>query len=177
MVQYLQTCIYLLKHYRILQKYNLCYVLDMYILTGQFMPKMQWKQLLNNVVFIRNCSSAIERLNLQYTSVIEHDMFKAKEPCSLWLLSKRVHQSYAFCTSIVRALGKYFSGSYRQVCVRCNNIITNSVLHTLCFCLGTTGDVARLWDFLIESFGMEFFLMYISYSPEMQVQMLQFDLC
>lgn len=81
-----------------------------------------------------------------------------------------------YCSTVVKTMGKFFSRSYLQSCMSCNDLISDPLRHLLCFCQGKRGDVVKLWSCMIQTYGLVFFQRFISYRPERQVQTVLFDM-
>ena len=69
-------------------------------------------------------------------------------------------------------LARMFSGKWSQNCKLCTETTLSQTEHLILFCNRTNEFRDIFWKKLILQFGLEYFMLLISYSPDCQLEML-----
>ena len=158
--------------YRILGNYSLIDAFDKYVNTGVFASKFLWKRLVREKIRMAHESewrSRVENsvsLN-RFLNIHEHNKVYI-----LWEFSKRYPKNARFVQNAVCMLARMFSGKWSQNCKLCTETTLSQTEHLILFCNRTNEYRDIFWKKLILRFGLEYFMLLISYSPDCQLEML-----
>jgi hypothetical protein len=153
--------------YRILQKYELKYILDSYAADGIFPSNYAWKDLLGKCVLSRERTLILNRLTEQYSFL--NTMFsKNSKSCLLWNVARQNHKLIFMCRQLMKIVSRQVSRKYTTECSNCKRVCENIVEHLVCFCPNKDSERSKLWDCLIDKWGYEGYQSFIDMSPSDQ---------
>lgn len=130
------------------------------------MSKFSWNRLVKttidaNVKYLWS-ERILSEISLQSFLQI-HDKY---EPCAFWDLCKNNYKYKKFCQASVKILSLSFYTidiSYCKACGQCYSCSPPE--HLVLFCKNNESIRKELWAKLIERFGINFYLWFISLSP------------
>jgi len=149
-----QTRGYIPEIYRLLSKYGLTFVLNMYVRSVSFPSVVRWKTLLNQVVFESTKLSQYNRFCDRYSLDLVSRVCNDKEVSQIWKFSRSTPTSAKTC-KIIMCMFSELARDYKQLCVLCGYLCSNKVTHRLCFCNKLTAKREKLWNLLITKYGYQ----------------------
>ena len=131
---------------KILNKYQLTHVLDMYFSDGIFPGQLAWKRMLKSNVK----NSAVANWHTRI-SAPEFSRFKSIhtdfQPNIFWLYSKEKRKLLAPCTSVIQMISNLNNTPYDgNICPCCNLMYENIIDHCIHECLYLNRERAIFWN-------------------------------
>ena len=152
--------------HRLVQKYFLHQYMDIYLQTGTFPSRYMWKAILKRHVLNREKREYSERLYEQ--PMIGHicrSLIVVGCPSKLWMIARDIPCLTATCKLLNRIVGILYSKTFLHVCQKCDKMIDNRVIHTMCFCHKLSRLRARLWELFLRSSGLPAYLRLVTSEP------------
>jgi len=143
--------------YRLLQKYDLTNVLDIFIDTGCFPSKHVWKGLLQNNLIIKNKTETIQELYLNNGHAVISTLIKLDNHCIIWSIMQDNPGLRSLCHKAMDIIGRLVSRQFTERCNKCTGLTENIVEHKLFHCVPNEGRRSELWSKLYEIDGSELF--------------------
>ena len=131
---------------KILNKYQLTHVLDMYFSDGIFPGQLAWKRMLNSNVknsAVANWHTRIYAPEFSRFKSIQTDF----QPNIFWLYSKEKRKLLAPCTSVIQMISNLNNTLYDgNICPCCNLMYENYTDHCIHECLYLNRERAIIWN-------------------------------
>lgn len=158
--------------YRILGKYSLTYVLYTFVEKGTFISKTSWKRLVGDK--IRELFETERACRFQSSVSLARivNIQDTNKEYIMWYVCKQFPQYLPFAQKAVRMLGRMFSGKWHHTCYLCGDFILSQPEHLMLYCIKLNQFRETLWYKLICRFGIDYFIAFISNSPESQIDLL-----
>ena len=90
----------------------------------------------------------------------------------MWKLSKQCPNYLSLAYKAVRMLGRMFSVKWYHICYLCGDLILSESTHLLLYCVKLKEFREVLWYKLLSRFGINYFTVFMSHSPERQIDLL-----
>ena len=90
----------------------------------------------------------------------------------MWYVCKQFPQYLPLAQKAVRMLARTFSGKWLHTCYLCGDFILSQPEHLMLYCIKLNQNRETLWYKLICRFGIDYFIVFISNSPESQIDLL-----
>ena len=166
-VNYYQSHGFIPDIYRVLHKYDLKYILDIYIRNGMFPSKFAWKALLKKCVFARERLLRLTKFNDDH-GVLINLVTQNSNYCSLWIIARSNHKLMPMCKRLMKIISHRVSRNYIVKCPNCNLLHENIVVHNICFCHTKASKRLNLWNCLISIRGHDGYIDFSLLSPDIQ---------
>lgn len=158
--------------YRILGKYSLTHVFHTFIENGTFISKGSWKHLV--------CTSIREQERVEWASKTRSspsfkrisNIHNGEKEYIVWNLCRQSPYYLNLAYKAIPILTKMFSGKWQQNCNLCGDYVFSVSEHLLLDCVRLCDIRDTLWERLLSRFGVNFYIQFISYPPETQIDML-----
>lgn len=144
--------------YRILQKYNLCYVLLSYIDSGLFPSKSIWKAMIRQHVIQPDKTARYGLLANRMNSLVVGNMFHSSLPNKLWILSRIQSKTLTLCKKLFNVISLFYSSKYIRCCERCSFLTDDIIIHRLCYCPTNNSMRNVINENIIYTKGLAFYL-------------------
>ena len=146
--------------------------LHTYIDNGTFISKTSWKNLVNEKIRelcvaerarkVQECPWVNRILNIRGTD----------RNFIIWNLTKQFPNYLSLAYKAVRMLGRMFSHQWYHNCYVCGDLILSETTHLLLYSHSLNQFREVLWYNLLSHFGLHYFTIFMSYSPERQIDLL-----
>jgi hypothetical protein len=154
--------------YKLLQKYNLLTVLNNFVITGEFPSKNVWKNMLHKQVLIASKQGRTEALLQQRPGAVNY----LPTPCNtseLWSITISAPELRPMCYVVASVIGKTVSRRYTELCPLCSILCENLLDHIMNFCLKLLTPRTSMWNYIINSRGIYFYIRWIMLTRECQL--------
>ncbi|MEW8150680.1 MAG: reverse transcriptase family protein [Candidatus Thiodiazotropha endolucinida] len=158
--------------HRILGKYSLTHVLHTFAEIGTFISKTSWKRLVGDK--IREIYETERACRVQSSVSVARivNINDANKEYIMWYVCKQFPQYLPLAQKAVRMLARTFSGKWLHTCYLCGDFILSQPEHLMLYCIKLNQNRETLWYKLICRFGIDYFIAFISNSPESQIDLL-----
>ena len=152
--------------FRILEEYDLGYVLTEYITSGTFQSRHSWKKLIRNKLSDA-CDSNVGLANADEAVCRFQTIHPESKPCYFWELSRKHPYMLTACKSVVQMIALTFS-KYQPIitCSACGSLVTKYVDHCVLWCPTNAGVRNRMWLGFWHKYGVDAYLRLASYDHE-----------
>lgn len=90
----------------------------------------------------------------------------------MWSICKQFPQYLPLAQKAARILGRMFSAKWHKNCYLCGNLVLSESEHLMLYCIHLNNFRNVLWKRLLNRFGVNFFIDFISNPPESQIDLL-----
>ena len=158
--------------HRILGKYSLLPVLQLFLENGSFMSKTSWKSLINEK--IRELCAAERSQKIQVCPNLNQIIYLrgVDKDYIIWSICKQFPNYLTLAYKAVRMLGSMCSAQWFHNCYLCGDFILSETVHLLLYCTKLNQFRDALWQKLLTRFGIDYFIVLMSHSPERQIELL-----
>ena len=158
--------------HRILEKYSLTHVLHTFAEIGTFISKTSWKRLVGDKIreiyeTERACRVLSSVSNARIVNIND-----ANKEYIMWYVCKQFPQYLPLAQTAVRMLARMFSGKWLHTCYLCGDFILSQSEYLMLYCIKLNQNRETLWYKLICRFDIDYFKVFISNSPESQIDLL-----
>ena len=158
--------------HRILGKYSLTHVLHTFAEIGTFISKTSRKRLVGDK--IREIYETERACRVQSSVSVARivNINDANKEYIMWYVCKQFPQYLPLTKKAVHMLGRMFLGKWLHTCNLCGDFILSQPEHLMLCCIKLNQIRETLWYKLICRFGIDYFIAFISNSPESQIDIL-----
>ena len=152
--------------FRILEEYDLGYVLSEYITSGTFQSRHSWKKLIRNKLSDA-CVSNVGLANADEAVCRFQTIHPKSKPCCFWELSRKHPYMLTACKSVMQMIALTFS-KYQPIitCSACGSLVPKYVDHCVLWCPANAGVRHRMWLGSWHKYGVDAYLRLASYDHE-----------
>ena len=147
--------------YTLLNKFNLRYVLDMYSQDAVCPTKQVWKNTVKHKVrdwYVNDRNRTLQGLmSYQHISTL----FQGANVSLFWSLCKENRSMKKVCYNAIYILGKMYSFTGIETCNKCNNSISNGIIHEVFYCAENDTIRRHMWIYILDCIGLNKYVEHI----------------
>ena len=147
--------------FRLLQKYNLTYVLNEYRSSGKFAGKQSWKNIITMNVKKLNKHTRAGRVQEQI-GVALPPIVVSDKPCPIWNIARTSPVLLPICHKVLRLLSWTISRQFVSKCNKCEQYTDSLVNHVLWYCNKSEKARMKVIGALAEAIGFDEFKHFVS---------------
>ena len=148
--------------HRILGKYSLLPVLQLFLENGSFMSKTSWKSLINEK--IQELCAAERSQKIQVCPNLNQIIYLrgVEKDYIIWSICKQFPNYLTLAYKAVRMLASMCSAQWFHNCYLCGDFILSETVHLLLYCTKLNQFRDALWQKLLTRFGIDYFIVLMS---------------
>jgi hypothetical protein len=147
--------------YKLLSKFNLLHVLDVYSVCGTFPEKQAWKNAVKRKVHEWYVNERNETLQGLMSDQHISTVFQGENMCLFWSLCKGNRSMKDACYNAVYILGRLYSYTDIECCNKCNELTNKLTLHKIFYCAVNHTTRCDMWLYILNCIGINAYLDYI----------------